>query len=129
MKSPLLVLHDAQYERLKAQTSYTILDDHPQQKAYPYVIMGEVNANDWSDKLKPGMEVFSTFHIWSQYRGKKEVEEMTDGILQALTLSAFDLTPDFRAVLDMLDSINIIIDIDGITRHGILRLKYLIEEI
>ena len=129
MKSPFLVLHDAQVARIEAQTSYTIYDDNPKQAPYPYVVMGEMTATDWSDKFEPGQEVYSTLHIWSQYKGRKEVVEMGDAILQVLTKSTLDLAPNFRAVLDELDMNEIIVDIDGITRHGIMRFKYLIEEV
>ncbi|MBA7465167.1 hypothetical protein ES707_00329 [subsurface metagenome] len=129
MKSPFLVLHDAQVARIEAETSYKVFDDLPKQEPYPYVTMGEMTARDWSDKFEPGQEVYSTIHIWSQYRGRKEAADMGDGILQALSKSPLDLGPNFRAVMDELDMNELIIDIDGITRHGILRFKYLIEEV
>lgn len=129
MKSPFLVLHDAQVARIEAETDYDVYDDNPEQAPYPYVAMGEMTAADWSDKFEPGQEVYSTLHIWSQYKGRKEVVEMGDAILQAFTKSTLDLGPIFRAALDELDLNEIIIDIDGITRHGIMRFKYLIEEV
>ena len=129
MKSPFLVLHDAEVARIEAETTYTVYDDVPEGAAYPYVVMGEMTGRDWSDKFEPGQEVYSTKHIWSQYKGRKEVVEIGDGILQALSRAALDLSPNFRAVLQELDMNELIIDIDGITRHGILRLRYLIEEV
>lgn len=129
MKSPFLVLHDAQVARIEAETSYKVFDDMPKQEPYPYVTMGEMTGRDWSDKFEPGQEVYSTIHIWSQYAGRKEAADMGDGILQALSKSPLDLAPNFRAVLDELDMNELIIDIDGKTRHGILRMKYLIEEV
>lgn len=129
MKSPTLVLHLAQITRIEAQTSYSVFDDNPEGEPYPYVTMGEVTARDWSDKFEPGQEVYSTIHVWSQYPGRKEAEEMGDGVLQALTLMPLDLSPNFRAVLDAFESYDLIVDLDGVTRHGILRMKYLIEEV
>jgi hypothetical protein len=129
MKSPTLVLHKAQVERIEANTDFKVFDDNPTNEPYPYVVMGEITARDWSDKSKPGQEVYSTIHIWSRYYGRKEADEMTDAIEQILTASPLDLAPDFRAVLDGLDSYDLIIDIDGKTRHGILKFRYLIEEV
>ena len=54
---------------------------------------------------------------------------MIDAVLQALTKAPLDLAPNFRAVLSKFDMNDIIIDLDGVTRHGILRLRYLIEEV
>lgn len=129
MKSPFLALHDAEVARIEAETNYTVYDDIPKQAAYPYVVMGEMTGTDWSDKFEPGQEVFSTKHIWSQYQGKKEVVEMGDAILQALSKSTLDLAPNFRAVLQDLDLNDFLMDIDGKTRHVILRHRYLIEEV
>lgn len=129
MKSPTLVLHEAQIVRIEAQTDYKVFDANPENEEYPYVVIGEILAKDWSDKFEDGMEVYSTIHVWSQYHGRKEADGMAGGIIQALTSSSLDLTPDFRAALDRLDSYNLIVDLDGVTRHGILIFKYLIEEI
>ena len=129
MKSSTLALHEAQIIRIEANTDYKVFDENPENEPYPYVVMGEITARDWSDKFEDGMEVFSTIHVWSQYHGRKEADQMSDGILQALTSSTLELSPNFRAALDRLDDYNLIIDIDGKTRHGIMRFKYLIEEL
>jgi len=129
MKSSTLVLHKVQIARIKANADYQLYDAHPENAVFPYVTMGEITARDWSDKFEDGMEVYSTIHIWSQYKGRKEADQMADTILQALTSSDLDLAPNFRASFNGLDLYELIIDIDGITRHGILRMKYLIEEI
>lgn len=129
MKSPALALHEAQIVRIEAHTDYKLFDDHPENEPFPYVTMGEIRAQDWSDKSEDGMEVYSTLHIWSQYHGRKQADTMADAILQALTSSPLDLGSDFRAALDVLDSYNLIVDMDGKTRHGILRFKYLVEQL
>ena len=129
MKSSTLVLHEAQVVRIEAYTDYTIYDENPQNAPFPYVTMGGITAKEWSDKFEDGMEVYSTIHIWSQYHGRKEADQMSDAVLQALTSSELNLGSSFRAALDRLDSYNLIVDIDGVTRHGILIFKYLIEEL
>ena len=129
MKIPTLVLHEAQIVRIEALTSYKVFDENPENEPYPYVVMGEITAKDWSDKLEDGMEVYSTIHVWSQYHGRKEADEMADKILQALSSSAIAVGSNFRTALDRLDGYNLIVDMDGKTRHGILRFKYYIEEL
>ena len=129
MKSPTLVLHDAQVARIEAYTEYKVFDENPENEPYPYVVMGEITATDWSDKFEDGMEVYSTIHVWSQYHGRKEADEMADALLQALTSSSLDLGSNFRTALNKFDNYNLLVDLDGVTRHGILRIKYLIEEL
>ena len=130
MKSSTLILFKAQFTRIEAEEpTYTVYDDNPEQADYPYIVMGEITARDWSAKSEPGQEVYSTIHIWSQYAGRKEADDMSDGVLQALTKRPLDLGSNFHEVLGVFDSYDLIIDIDGKTRHGILRMRYLIEEV
>ena len=129
MKSPALALHEAQIVRIEAYTDYKLFDAHPENEPFPYVTLGEITARDWSDKSDNGMEVFTTLHIWSQYHGRKQADEMADAILQALTSSPLGLGSEFREALGVFDSYNLITDMDGKTRHGILKFKYLIEEL
>lgn len=130
MKSPFLALHQSQRDRIIAETGFAVYDDFPgKDVAMPYVVMGEVSGRDWSDKFSPGQEVTSTLHVWSDYPGRKECAEMQDKVLHALTKDKLILSAEFNAVLSGLDMSEIIIDIDGVTRHGILRIKYLIEEV
>lgn len=129
MKSPFLVLHDAEVARIEAETEYTVYDDMPEQAPYPYINMGEMTAVDWSDKFEPGQEIHSTIHIWSQYKGRKEVVEMGDMVLRALSKAPLVLNSNFRIVLAAMDMDELMMDLDGITRHKILRHRYLIEEI
>ena len=127
MKLPTLVLHKAQIDRIELDTVYTVYDEAAQDAAYPYVVMGEITAKDWSDKSTPGQEIYSTLHIWSRYAGRKEADEMGGGVLQALTRAPLSLA-NFNA-LGYFESWDLIVDLDGITRHGILKFRYLIEEV
>ncbi|GAI26033.1 unnamed protein product [marine sediment metagenome] len=129
MKLPTLALHGAQVTRIELLTDYVVYDENPQNVPYPYVVMGEITAKDWSDKSADGAEVYSTIHVWSRYHGRKEADEMADALTQALTSSTLALGASFEAALDRLDGYNLIVDMDGKTRHGILRFKYLIEEL
>jgi len=130
MKSPFLALHQAQRDRIVAETGFAVFDDFPgKDVVMPYVVMGEVTGRDWSDKFSPGQEITSTIHVWSGYPGRKECAEMQDKILQALSREPLNLGQVFRAVYSGLDMAEIIIDIDGVSRHGVVRLRYLIEEV
>jgi hypothetical protein len=128
MKSPFLVLHKAIRDRIISATGRDVYDDFPENVSMPYIIAGEIEGRDWSDKFAPGQEIVASIHVWSKYPGKKEVAEIMDEILQALSLEPLSLGEAFRAVCQSLDLSEIIVDIDGITRHGILKIRYLIEE-
>jgi hypothetical protein len=129
MKSPFLVLHKAIRDRIKDVTGREVYDDFPENVSMPYIVAGEIEGRDWSDKFQPGQQVIATIHIWSSYPGRKEVAEIMDETLQALSSESLSLSDEFKAVLSSLDLSQIIIDIDGMTRHGILKLRFLIEEL
>lgn len=129
MKSPLLVLHDALLDRIGNETNWLIFDNVPENETFPYISMGAVNAREWSDKFVDGQEVIITLDFWSKYHGKAEALEMMNDVLQAITSSPLDLGSNFRAAYSNMDLNEIIIDIDGFARHGILKIRYLIEEI
>ena len=129
MKSPFLTLNTAIGDRIIDRTGREVFDDTPENEKFPYITLGSMIGRDWSDKFIPGQEVHATVHIWSQYPGKKEVSEIGDEILQALTRTPLDLGVGFNAVVDGLDSHNVIMDIDGFTRHAIITMRYLIEEV
>lgn len=128
MKSPFLVLHKAVADRIVSQTDIDVFDDTPENERFPYITMGALTGRDWSDKDTPGQEVHSTIHVWSQYKGKRQILEIGDEVLQALTRTPLDLGAGFHAVVEGLDDHLVIMDIDGFTRHGILTFRYLIQE-
>ena len=129
MRSPFLPLLKAQRDRIKSVTGREVYDDLPQNASMPYVVAGEIEGREWSDKFQPGQEVTSSIHIWSNYPGRKEAGEIMDEILSALSSSPLNLEGGFGAVVSTLELSEIIVDIDGVTRHGILKIKYLIEEV
>jgi len=129
MKSPIWLLQKDAYQRITKETAYKVYDDDPEQPIYPYIRTGEFDARPWSDKTRPGQEVLFKLHFWSQYPGKKEVAEMMDAVLKILTAAYPALGSDFNVVFQDMETNQIIIDIDGTTRHGILDMRYLIEEL
>lgn len=128
MRSPFLILNTAIADRIELRTGREVHDDTPEKEVFPYIVMGAMHARDWSDKFTPGQEVNCTVHVWSEYKGKKEVAMICDEVLQAVTWKKLDLGSGFNAVVDSMDDHSIITDIDGVTRHGILDFRFLIEE-
>jgi len=127
MKSPLLPLQKAIYERLKASLTCPVYDHVPDGAAMPYVAIGEDTAVDWSTKLEPGMEVAHTLHVWSDYSGMAETKQLIDQVVQALTGSPHTVE-GFAVVVASLDMIDTLRDPEGY-RHGVLRFRFKIMEV
>jgi len=126
MRSPLLALQKAIYDRLSQALTCTVYDSVPQGAAMPYVTIGEDTAIDWSTKLENGQEVTHTLHIWSDYEGAKEVKQITDDVIQAITSQPLALE-GFYMVIAALDMTEVIRDPDGY-RHAVIRFRFKIQE-
>ena len=50
-----------------------VFDDVPEGTAYPYVVIGEETATNIGTKDKDMHEYTPTLHVWSQYRGMRDV--------------------------------------------------------
>lgn len=127
MKSPLLPLQKAIYDRLKASLSCPVYDHVPDGAAMPYVTLGEDTAVDWSTKLEPGMEVTHTLHVCSNYNGMAEAKQIIDQVVQALTGSPL-IVEGFAVVMASLDMLDTLRDPEGY-RHGVVRFRFKITEV
>ena len=104
-----------------------VFDDVPEGTAYPYVVMGEETATNIGVKDKDMHEYTQTIHVWSQYRGMRDVKEIMEQIYTLLNdysitvsgASAITLRHEFQTVL---------LEDDGITRHGIMRFRVVVSD-
>jgi len=126
MKSPLLPLQKAIYDRLKANLTCPVYDNVPDGAVMPYVTLGEDTAVDWSTKLENGQEVTHTLHIWSEYKGMMEAKQIIDQIIQAITSTPL-VVEGFFVVSARVDVVETMRDPEGY-RHGIVRFRFKIQE-
>jgi len=99
-----------------------VYDDVPQQSNYPYVQMGEETSANNGTKTLDGLEHTLTMHIWSQYRGRREIKTIMKSVYDLLHNTAISVTgaslvnvrQEFSTTLS---------ENDGITRHGVIRFR------
>ena len=123
------VLLKGVYDRLKAHaltSSYSTYNNVPDDAEMPFIRVGDVtgtrSAQLGCDDIE-GEENALTIHVWSNYLGDKEVEQMKDNITQAITSSALTIN-GYTPVIFLLDAHNTIIDDTEpaeIVRHGWIR--------
>lgn len=102
----------------------SIFDDVPDHQAvtFPYVVIGEDTMLDYSTKDLVGSDVTVTLHVWSQYRGSKEVKQVMDRVHTLLHDS--NLTVTGRNLINLRSEFSDVLrDPDGITRHGVMRFR------
>lgn len=95
-----------------------VYDHVPEGAVFPYITIGEGGETDESTMGKRNEAHSINVHIWSQYRGRKEVKQIMAAIHPVLHMSSLSLNGvDFAGMI--FESSNILRDPDGLTWHGI----------
>ena len=102
--------------------SVSVYDDVPEGTAYPYVVIGEeTSANDGTKDID-AVEYTLTLHVWSQYRGRREIKEIMQSVYDLLHDAAITVAGASLANIRQ-EFNNTLMENDGITRHGVMRFR------
>ena len=104
-----------------------VYDHVPQDSPFPYVVVGEATTRPFDTKTEDGMEQTLTIHSWSRYRGFSETKQIMGAIVDALDQQALSVT-GHELVLLRFEFSDSFLDEDGLTRHGVQRIRALTEE-
>ena len=102
-----------------------IYDEVPPNSAYPYIEIGDETTIDNGVKDKDGQEFTQTIHIWSRYRGSKEVKEIAERIYTLLHNVGITVSGGSFAN-SRNEFFTILLDDDGLTRHGVMRFRVVV---
>lgn len=135
MTNPGWDLQKAAYEALKADAALAsklgadwLYDDVPQNADFPYVVIDQMRVNDWSTGTERGSEHVLMLHVWSRYRGKREIYEISDTIRTALDDAALTLN-DNRLINLTHQYSDLRRDEDGETWHAVMRFRAVTEPV
>ena len=99
-----------------------IYDHVPQNVQFPYVQVGETDAQPDDLSGTVGISEFVTLHVWSRYRGQKELKQISAAVQDAV--HGQDLTMSGRtSALAWVRDVRTMRDPDGLTRHGVIRVE------
>jgi hypothetical protein len=132
MKTAILSLQTAIYNRLSNDTQLAakitgVYDAVDENTIFPYVTLGNGDTvNNWSTGTWYGEELTHTMHVWSRYKGKKEVIEIMNLIINALS-QPLSLDGGFLVEFIQLEFMEVLSDPDDITRHGVMRYRFKIR--
>nr|WP_309101680.1 DUF3168 domain-containing protein [Fredinandcohnia onubensis] len=131
LETALWPLQQAIFRRLDSDTALKakvtgILDDVEEGQVFPYVTIGEPTITPFETKTTHGEQATVVLHCWSQYAGKKEAYEILNLMLKAMTNAPLQVE-GFSLFKTQLEQMNVIIDIDDVTKHGIMRLRFYIN--
>lgn len=133
-------LQKAVYERLSAYTGLTdllaadpafadtpaVYDHVPQEAAYPYVVIGDDYPLEWDTDTTTGTDTEMTIHVWSRFRGRKETKQIQDAIYAALHRHELVVDGAHTVSIEFEDARSFVED-DGLTRHGVISVRALLE--
>ena len=99
----------------------------PQGTAYPYVLIGTEATRDIGTKTLDGNVYNMDIHVWSQYRGQKQVKEVM-AIIYNLVNNATITVSGASSVMSYVVSTSTFVEVDGITRHGLVNVDFTVYD-
>lgn len=117
------------------ELKYHVYDEVPSEPSNPHIRVDYAYNKNRSGKNYDGMAYYQYIHVFSTYKGRKEILEMTDAVIEALSSNIE--TEDFVAypylerneMLVETDNYGGVIrgyNINGTYRHSIIVFKYII---
>jgi hypothetical protein len=105
-----------------------IHDHAPQDVEFPYVIIGENIATPADTDTTVNTDQTATVHTWSRYRGLSEIKRMQQATYDALHRNPLTVAGAVYIDCSVILEENFL-EPDGLTRHGVQRFMFLIDEV
>ena len=91
---PMNAFQKGVYSILSTKQTTPVYDDVPEGAELPYVTIGAFTCKLNGAKHADISDISLQLHIWSEYSGKMEVNEIANDITAVLTAWAIDLSTD-----------------------------------
>lgn len=130
VQTAMFELQKGIFQNLTSNPSLTakvtgVFDSVEEDQAFPYVTISEPFMLPFETKQKFGEELSIVIHAWSTYNGKKEAVDILNLCLSSLS-TRMNLN-GFKVQKVKVDEIRVFDDADPRIKHGILRMKYTIQ--
>lgn len=102
-----------------------VYDRVPTSNLYPRVTVGDEQTIDNGNTCSDGWEIYADVHVWSQKVGKVEAKEIM--VAAVPRLLAIATIPGFKILATELDAHRIFTEPDGLTTHGVITIRYVID--
>lgn len=116
-------LQGAIYSALTA-SALAVYDEAGENLAFPYLTIGESSAIEAATKTENADEHIETLHVWSRYKGFKECKDLAASAIQAVSGYDYSSVIGYNVRFLEIDGTVFMRDPDGLTRHGVVRLKF-----
>ncbi len=134
MSASLFAAQEALYGKLVADAGVQaklgnparVYDMVPADAAFPYLTLGDATLNVFDTKDSTGFEQTVVLHAWSRARGRKETKDILQAVYDCLHRA--ELTVSGARFVDCaLQSGAIGIEKDGLTLHGVMRFRVVVQ--
>jgi hypothetical protein len=95
---------------------------------FPYVVIGDSIETPDDSHTRFGSVDTITLHVWSRHQGDKEIKEIMGRMWQMLHHQPWAI-PNYSRVMSRIELTESLRDPDGITRHGVMRVRVLVQEV
>lgn len=132
MSSDFFAVQEALFNALSADAPLQALlgspmrlyDHVPPDAVFPFVTLGEMQAEPFDTFDHDGMAQLVTLHVWSRQRGRKESKAIMDALYQRLHHGALTISGRQLVLCRFLEAEALLED-DGLTYHGVARYQVL----
>lgn len=104
------------------------VENSEDESAFPYVVVGDHTAGEFDTDDVNGQETTVTLHIWSRYRGKREVRQIADAIYDALHDAALTITGQ-HSVYCFWEFAESVPESDVQVQHEVTRFRIVTQEV
>jgi hypothetical protein len=105
-----------------------IFDYVPQNQPFPYIHLGEPTEQPMDTFSTPGYSVGIEHHVWSEAKGHYEIYRIIRQINLAIFGATFSLDDGLIVCNLNHEMTNVMIQPDGIVRHGVVSYNAFIQE-
>ena len=107
---------------LLANGADSIRDDVREDDSFPYISIYEVASKEDDTMTSNGLSSLIAIHIYSRYRGNKEVKKIATEVYNTLHNTSLTLAEN-NHIFTIFTSVNFFVEADGMTRHGQINFK------
>ena len=104
-----------------------IYDSVPKKAPLPYVAIAESTISPAATKINIGENDSIVFHVWSNYKGKKEVMRIIKGLTAAIYALPMELPENRKITFLTLENANIIEQEEQGLFQGIVTFNFIIR--
>ena len=91
---PNNAVHKALVAFLRNHTGLAVYDYVPQEAVLPFITLGTMTVQDKSTKIDDMTNLSAHIHIYSNYKGRYEINNLAEKLINLFGMEQLDLSPE-----------------------------------